>query len=226
MVLISIIFFLGLSFSSLALSAAKNGITPTPSSKQAIQSMLAYVPADAELIYELGCGFGGLGLAAAKAFPEAKVIGLENSFFPFVVAHFRQKISRVKNLKIIKRDFYVADFNALADIPKESYEDIVMHLQEEIPRKKPQKIFLAYLCTSAMEKLKPKLKKELKEKNLLISNFFKVHGWKELPAEEMGVDLGLGQTKHAPLSKDIFVYSSKSVLEPFSSSHSMMASDS
>ncbi len=219
MVLVSIIFLLGLSFGSLAFSTAINGITPTPSSQASVQAMLGCIPKDTEVIYDLGCGFGGLILSAARTCPSAKVIGIENSFFPFIIAYFRQKIGRVKNLKIVRGDFYKADFNALAGILKESYEDIAMHLREDGFRKKPKKVFLAYLCTGAMEKLKPTLKKELKEGSILISNFFKVHGWKQSSFEDCFLD------KTKP-NRDVFVYTSKSVLDPFALSQSMISSDS
>lgn len=219
MVLVSIIFLLGLSFGSLAFSTAINGITPTPSSQASVHAMLRHIPKDAEVIYDLGCGFGGLSISAARAFPSAKVIGIENSFFPFIIAYFRQKKGHVKNLKIVRKDFYKTDFNTLAGIIKESYQDIAMHLREDGFRKKPKKVFLAYLCTGAMEKLKPKLKKELKEGGILISNFFKMHGWKQSSCQDCVLDT----TKPV---RDVFVYTSKSVLDPFNFSHSMISSDS
>ena len=55
-------------------------------------------------IYELGSGWGRLLLALAKEFPDARIIGIESSPFPYWVAWLRTR--RLPNIQIHRGDFY------------------------------------------------------------------------------------------------------------------------
>ncbi len=73
----------------------RTGVPPVPSSAREIADVVALLKA-ADLpkcsrIYELGCGFGGLALALARAFPEATVVGLEISPLPAAIAWLRAR---------------------------------------------------------------------------------------------------------------------------------------
>jgi trans-aconitate methyltransferase len=65
-------------------------------------------------IVELGCGWGGLACAIADAFPEAKVVGVEVSPLPALIATLRSR--NRANLGIVRDDFHrisLADADAV-----------------------------------------------------------------------------------------------------------------
>lgn len=104
------------------------------------------------LILELGSGFGSLALAAAKACPDARVIGYEISPVPLFFSRMRAFVGGLKNVKFVSGNFYEHDF---------SQANIVM----------------TYLTINLMEKLRPKLEAELKTGAIVICNTFHVPGW-------------------------------------------------
>jgi precorrin-6B methylase 2 len=59
------------------------------------------------VIYELGCGWGSLVVALARAFPDAQIRGIELSPLPFVVAAWRTR--NLPNVRIHRADFYASD---------------------------------------------------------------------------------------------------------------------
>jgi SAM-dependent methyltransferase len=59
------------------------------------------------VIYDLGCGWGALVLALARAFPDAQIRGIELSPLPYWVARFRAR--NVPNLRIRRADFHRCD---------------------------------------------------------------------------------------------------------------------
>ncbi|MBK6687853.1 MAG: class I SAM-dependent methyltransferase [Deltaproteobacteria bacterium] len=73
----------------------RTGVPPVPSSAKEIADVVALLRAaglpERPRIYELGCGFGGLALALARAFPEATVVGLEVSPLPAAIAWLRAR---------------------------------------------------------------------------------------------------------------------------------------
>jgi len=130
-----------------------NGITPMPSSKKAKNAILSCIPKEkAGKIYELGSGWGTLIIPLAKHNPQSQVIGFETSPIPYFASLVRAKISGVKNLCIQRKDFH-----------RVSLEDATC--------------IVCYLFPNAMNQLKEKMERELKEGVAVISNTFAVPGW-------------------------------------------------
>lgn len=135
---------------SVIVYALRLGIGPNPTSRRVSQTLLEAIPADARVVVDLGSGWGSLGRFVAKALPTSKVSGYELSPFPWFVSKLRH-IGK-KNLSFHRQNFYKVD---LAD----------------------KEVVLCYLFPRAMEKLGPKLKKELKPGAIVISHTFAIPGW-------------------------------------------------
>jgi trans-aconitate methyltransferase len=58
-------------------------------------------------IYDLGCGWGALVLALARAFPDAQIRGIELSPLPYWVARFRTR--NLPNVRLRRGDFHRCD---------------------------------------------------------------------------------------------------------------------
>lgn len=99
------------------------------------------------VIYDLGCGWGGLCLAVAKEFPQAKVIGLELAWPALIVCWLRKLVLGRRNWKILRRNFWRHDI---------SDGDII----------------LCYLGDVVMSDLRDKLRREARNGCLIISNTF------------------------------------------------------
>jgi len=59
------------------------------------------------VIYDLGCGWGSLVMALARAFPNAQIRGIEISPLPYWVARFRTR--HLPNVILQRGDFYKFD---------------------------------------------------------------------------------------------------------------------
>jgi len=169
--------------------------------------MLKLAPKKSCTYFDLGSGFGGFCRYLAKQCPEIPIVGVENSLLPYIVSKAIQWIWRYPNLKFYRRDFLTTDLRALANVPEVSYAAIHTNKKKSSMRC----IYFTYLCVKGMQRLKKPLKGQLKKGDLLISNFFKMHGWKEL---------------EQPSFRDIYVYNTSSYFETFLESQSMMSLDS
>lgn len=107
---------------------------------------------DTPVIYELGAGWGTLALAAARACPEAQVIGYDLAPVPLMVARLHAFFGRVRNVRFMCRDFFTQDL---------SDADII----------------LTYLTENLMNELGVKISCETKPGTVLICNTFGIHGW-------------------------------------------------
>jgi trans-aconitate methyltransferase len=58
-------------------------------------------------VYELGCGWGKLVAAIAKAFPHARIVGIELSPLPYWIARFRTR--KFPNVVLHRGNFYDYD---------------------------------------------------------------------------------------------------------------------
>jgi len=83
------------------LSIEVQGRTLTVSGKRE-----AGVPEQA-VLYELGCGWGMLVSALARAFPEARIHGIEISPFPYWVARLRTR--HLPNVRLQRGNFFHCD---------------------------------------------------------------------------------------------------------------------
>jgi precorrin-6B methylase 2 len=93
---------------SILLYYARTGAPPVSATNVEVGDVVALLRA-AELprravIYELGCGWGTLAVALARAFPMASVIAVELSPLPWLVAAWRAR--RLNNLEVRRTDFH------------------------------------------------------------------------------------------------------------------------
>ena len=144
----------------------KLGVSPTPTTPRVRNKMLEQIPAETVgKIVELGAGGGTVSFAAAKAFPQCKVVGIEYSIFPFMIARLRQIF--LPNLLFIRRNFFDISFKDAA-------------------------IVLCYLSNPLMSKLKEKFERELPSGAVIISSTFFIPGWE--PEKTIDLD-GLWKTR-------------------------------
>lgn len=124
-------------------------VPPVPSSRQEIADVVALLQAaqlpEAPVIYELGCGFGDLALALARAFPQAKVVGLEVSPVPAWIARLRSL--RMPGLTIYRKDYTQTSLNDA---------DVVT----------------AYLMIGAAARLAPVLDQQLRPDTKVVASMF------------------------------------------------------
>ena len=104
------------------------------------------------VVYDLGCGDGRVLFYSAKLTPEAKYIGIENSFLPLLLARFsnwQRKLFKKKNasIKIIDNDLFQQDLSSAT------------------------RIFM-YLYPNLLDDLLPKFDRELKKGTRVVSVSF------------------------------------------------------
>ncbi|MEH6471216.1 MAG: hypothetical protein V7752_08200 [Halopseudomonas sp.] len=145
--LILLVFVL-LTVLSIVWTTLQTGISPMMSSGKACQAMLASIdrPADGPLI-DLGSGWGTLVIALARKYPRQQVIGYELSWFPWLVSIVRKYSLRLDNLTLYRKDFNNAELSNAS-------------------------ILFCYLFPGGMVALHKKLKSELLNKILIVSNTF------------------------------------------------------
>lgn len=131
----------------------RNGISPMPTSSKAKKCLLDLLPTHPPgPIFELGSGWGSLAFPLAKLYPNIVVTAYETSPIPYFFSKFRQILTPLPNLKIVRQDFF--------NVP--------------LP---PDALVVCYLYPGAMRRLKPKFEAELSYKSLIISNTFGIPGW-------------------------------------------------
>ena len=145
--LILLIFVL-LTVLSIVWTTLQTGISPMMSSGKACQAMLASIdrPANGPLI-DLGSGWGTLVIALARKYPRQQVIGYELSWFPWLVSIIRKYSLRLDNLTLYRQDFKKAELSNAS-------------------------ILFCYLFPGGMVALHKKLKRELLNEMLIVSNTF------------------------------------------------------
>lgn len=65
--------------------------------------------AERAIVYDLGCGWGSLVIALARAFPDAQVRGIEMSPLPYWVARLRTR--KIPNVMLQRGNFYAFDLH-------------------------------------------------------------------------------------------------------------------
>ena len=130
------------------------GVPPMPTHRLVMPVMFDMIPKREapKVVYDLGCGWGGLAFASAAKFPGAKVIGIELSPLPWLFCKLRKLVQRRPNLEIRYGNF--------------------MHM----PLGDADLIF-CYLMIRAMRRLKIKLDREARGGTLVIANSFALHEW-------------------------------------------------
>ena len=132
---------------------------------------------EGSIVYDLGCGDGRVLFYLYKNNPKLKYIGIENSFFPYMLASFRnwfhKKINK-SDITIIKKDFFDVDLSNATHI-------------------------FTYLYPNVMDDLVPKLDKELLSGTRLVSASFHFTSKREIRE----IDLKRGKYQ---LAKKIYIY--------------------
>ncbi|MBT3991470.1 MAG: methyltransferase [Rhodospirillaceae bacterium] len=132
------------------------GISPVPSSRGSKKHMFALLPADfSGEIVDLGAGWGSLVYPMAQMFPECSVFAYEISPVPWLAMQLRGLFQIRRNLTIERVNMLKKSFSFRAETAA----------------------VVCYLHSEALEKLRPKLERDLKPGTLIISNVFDIPGW-------------------------------------------------
>jgi SAM-dependent methyltransferase len=108
--LLAVVGCLGLS---LIVYQVLTGVPPMSSSRAEGADVVALLKlaelAPGAIVYDLGCGWGGLAATLARAFPEAQIRGIELSPFPYGVARLRTR--RLPNVALRRANFLKCDIS-------------------------------------------------------------------------------------------------------------------
>lgn len=150
---------------SIIVGTLRNGVVPMPTSPRVRAEILELLrllslepPAT---VVELGSGWGSLSLPMSRELSAMAVIGYENSPVPFLASNAVRWFLRASNLRIVKADFHRVSLREA---------DVVV----------------CYLSPEAMDRLQPKLARELKPTAVVISSTFALRAWK--PTRTVVVD--------------------------------------
>ena len=102
------------------LGTLRTGAPPMPTRPLVRDAMLARVPRDARVIHELGAGFGGLAIAAARSHPDAQVHAWERAWLPWLVARLRVALLDAGRVHIHRGD--------LLDAPHAQADAVLLYL--------------------------------------------------------------------------------------------------
>ena len=138
---------------SILVGVVRTGISPMPSSRRAVQQGLQFVvPPRPGSIYELGAAWGSLAIPLARAFPDRRIIAYELSTIPWLFLLLRVRVSGLKNIEVVRRDFFRDDLGKAA-------------------------VVVCYLYPGSMVRLSTKLQSELMPGTVVVSNTFALPGW-------------------------------------------------
>ncbi|MFA5048877.1 MAG: class I SAM-dependent methyltransferase [Patescibacteria group bacterium] len=157
-VILTVIIIVNVLAGSLLVGLVQTGGVPFVSTpKQDFDAILqAAEIRPGEKIYDLGCGKGNLLIRAVKKY-GAQAVGYELALWPYVWARWKILLSGAK-MEIHLADFFKADI---------SQADVVF----------------CYLMPHIVNKLRDKLKKELKPGSRVVCYAFKFRDW--LPTREV-----------------------------------------
>jgi hypothetical protein len=103
--LLAVILALGLS---LLLFQAITGVPPVSARRAEAANVIALLKQaglpERAILYDLGSGWGSLVLALARAFPQARIVGIELSPLPHWIARVRTR--GLANVRMIRSNFY------------------------------------------------------------------------------------------------------------------------
>jgi methylase of polypeptide subunit release factors len=102
-------------------------------------------------IIDLGSGNGQLARQAAKALPDARVLGIEISFVPWAFSVLRQRLFGPENLEYIRKDFWPYDISTADAI-------------------------IVYVTENIFDRLGQKLENELKPAAIVVANDTNLRG--------------------------------------------------
>ncbi|MBT3916548.1 MAG: methyltransferase [Rhodospirillaceae bacterium] len=143
---------------------AVTGISPVPSSRNSKKHMFNLLPADfAGEVCDLGAGWGSLAFPLARKFPQSTVYAYEISPVPWLAMQLRRLFQFRRNLTIERVNMLKKSFSFRAET----------------------KAVVCYLHSEALEKLRPKLERDLASGTLIISNVFDIPGWQPEAVHEI-----------------------------------------
>jgi protein-L-isoaspartate O-methyltransferase len=124
-----------------------------------------------ETFFDLGAGDGRTVIMAAQEF-GARAVGVE----------LREDLAK----------------RALATVHELGLQDRVTIVQDDLFKVNlsPANVIFLYLTTSANDKIKPKLVKELKSGSRIVSHDYEILGWKSLKTENFCENPRLGYPSH------------------------------
>ncbi len=126
------------------------GISPMPSTRKAVNAMVDLIPAGGAMA-DAGSGWGTLAIAAARKYPDRKVVGYELSPVPWFFSVVRKCILGVHNLEFHRKDFLKADLAGIS-------------------------VLLCYLCPRCMIRLEKKFVNEGFPVRMAVSSTFRFPG--------------------------------------------------
>ncbi|ABM62123.1 class I SAM-dependent methyltransferase [Halorhodospira halophila] len=130
------------------------GISPLPSSRLGHELVRAALPAELEgTVVEAGSGWGGLARSVGRRCPRARVIGYELSPLPWLFACVLQWLWPVPNVEFRRRDLRRVSCSDAAAV-------------------------VCYLHLEAIRELEPRWRAELPPGALVVSNTFRIPGWR------------------------------------------------
>ncbi len=142
------------ALASIVVHSLRVGISPMPTSPKVKRVLLELVPLDVRgEVHELGAGWGTLAFALADRCPRAHVVAWESSPVPWAFLKLRQALAPRRNLELRRADFFGASLAAAS-------------------------LVVCYLWTGAMERLGPRLAKELAPGAVVLSHTFALRGWR------------------------------------------------
>lgn len=115
-------------------------------------------PKKGQIVYDLGCGIGNVGVTITKNF-NVRVIGFEISPLPYLVSKIRSLF--VKNLEVKFKNIKKINLSRA-------------------------NVVYCFLMPELLAKLAPKLKRELKKGSIVISLIFKIKGLRENKIIKLG----------------------------------------
>ncbi|HRJ67622.1 MAG TPA: methyltransferase [Alphaproteobacteria bacterium] len=162
----------------------KMKVSPMPTPQSTRKAMLNCIHQKSpKVIAELGSGWGGIALAAAARYPQAKIIGFEGSLIPLLFSKMRLLLHpEIKNVTFENKNFFESD---MQDI------DVV----------------LCYLSNPHMSQLEPKLDHELKCGAEIVSSTFYMPHWRAREKTTVGglydTDIYIYEKTEAPLPQSL-----------------------
>lgn len=140
--------------------AAASGAPWVPTWKKDEARILALLDLhDGDVFYELGCGMGGLCLAAAGR-PGVRVVGVELSLFQWLVSLTRKFFGRRRNFSVRLGNLFNQDLSSASAV-------------------------YFFLMPDAYAKLKGKLARELRPGTRVVAYVWPIPGWEAVRTDHV-----------------------------------------
>jgi len=172
-IVVSVLFFLIMVFLMSLVSTSSKGAPWVPTSRQVVYTMLSMAEVKSgEVVYDLGCGDGRVLITAARRF-GARAVGVEVDVSRYLWSVFAVTLMGLwKQVRIIRGDLFSVDLREA---------DVVF----------------TYLLQDTNDRLKNKLRRELRPGTRIIANTFVFSG---LPLVATDEELNLYLYKMGPSS--------------------------